>query len=218
MISRNWDDRMERSELISFAMDFVSFLLRDASIAKEVEKIILFGSITRNEFDEKSDVDLFIQVSKKNKKLEDRIRRRLNLFNKSKEMDEWRVFGIKNDISLKMGRLEEWKSLRRSIISDGITLYGKYKELPKKLKQYTLFSLKLGNISRNKKIKIWRKLYGYRQKVGKKIYSSEGLIKRFNGKKLGRGTFIIPIEHAQEVIDTLKKEKINYSMSELWQG
>ena len=72
--------------------------------------------------------------------------------------------------------------------------------------------LNLNKIDRKTKIMIWRKLYGYKQKVGSKTYNSLGLI----DKKLGRGAFIVNIENSPRVTDFLKQNKINYSFFDTW--
>lgn len=200
---------MNRNDLISYAINFISFLIRKKS---NINKIILFGSVARNEFDDESDIDLFID-SDLNKK---EIGSILELYEISEDAKKYRLEGIKNKISLKIGKVDEWKSIKRSIISNGILLYGKYEEMPKGIKNYMLFKILIGKIERKDKIKIWRKLYGYKQKVGKKIYYSKGLIEENEGKKLTSALFLIPIEKSQEIINFLKKNKINYEIKEVF--
>ncbi len=54
---------MNRYELIAYAMDFCSFLLK-SEMANEIKKIILFGSVARGDFDSESDIDIFIDTEK----------------------------------------------------------------------------------------------------------------------------------------------------------
>ena len=75
--------------------------------------------------------------------------------------------------------------------------------MPEKLKHKLLFLLNIRNIKRAKKIRVWRKIYGYKQKIGKKIYISKGMAER----KLGRGAFLVPIEDYQKIIEYLRKNK-----------
>ena len=119
---------------------------------------------------------------------------------------------IKNEIYIKCGNLKEWKGLEASIISEGIVLYGHYEGTPKSLKHKRLFLLNLEKIPRAKKIKVWRKLYGYRQKIGKKVYNSQGMIE----KRIGRGAFLVSKENANNVISYLKENKIQYSFFDVW--
>lgn len=113
---------------------------------------------------------------------------------------------------LKIGKLDEWTKLKRSIISSGILLYGKYKESPKELIPYIIFCINYGDLVRKNKVKLWRKIYGYRQRVGRKIYSIKGLAKL----KLGSGCIIAEIKDKNKIIDILKKYKINYRIYEIW--
>lgn len=196
---------MEQHKLISFALNFASFLISRV----EIKSIILFGSVAKNTFDKESDIDLFIETDKKN---EDKIKNMLELYKKTKEHEKFRLEGIENEISVKCGSLNEWKELKRSIILGGIVLYGSYEGKPEKLKHKLLFMLDVGNFNRAKKIKVWRKIYGYNQKVGKKTYHSKG----FAEKKLGRGVFLISIENSQEILNYLIKNKIKYSFSDIW--
>ena len=108
---------MERNELISYAMDFASYL---ALKVADIDRILLFGSVARGDFDDESDIDLFIDADLNPKEVQPI----LGLYELSEENKKYKLEGIKNKISLKIGKLDEWK-LKRSIISNGILLYGK---------------------------------------------------------------------------------------------
>ncbi|MDO8460054.1 MAG: nucleotidyltransferase domain-containing protein [Nanoarchaeota archaeon] len=196
---------MERNKLISLAMNFSSFLVGQV----EVKSIILFGSVAKNNFDEESDIDIFVECDKGKEK---NVGQMLDLYKKTEEYEKFRLEGIENELSIKSGRLDNWKDLKRSIISSGIVLYGSYHGTPDKLNHKLLFLLNLEGIFRADKIRVWRSLYGYRQKVGKKVYISKGKVE----KKLGRGAFLVPIQDSQEVINYLKKNKIKYSLLDVW--
>lgn len=196
---------MEQRKLISLALSFTSFLIERI----EVKSVILFGSVANNTFDKESDIDLFIETDKKNT---NKIKNLLELYEKTEEYEKFRLEGIENEIIVKIGNLKEWGGLKRSIISNGIILYGKYQGKPDKLKHVLVFLINTENIKRTEKIKIWRKIYGYKQKVGKKVYVSDGLAER----KLGRGAFFVSIKNSQEVKDYLRRNKIKYSFFDIW--
>ena len=196
---------MEQNKLISFASNFVSFLLDRV----QVKSIILFGSVATNNFDKESDIDLFIETDEKN---ENKINNLLLLYKKTKEYEKFKLEGIENELSIKVGNLEDWKDIKRSIISNGIVLYGKYKGKPEELKHKLLFILNVQDLKRSEKIKIWRKIYGYKQKVGKKNYICKGLAE----KKFGRGVFLVSIENSQEIINYLRKNKVKYGFFDIW--
>ncbi len=136
----------------------------------------------------------------------------MELYKKTEEYEKFKLEGVKNELSVKSGELDDWKDLKRSVISGGIVLYGAYHGTPDKLNHKLLFLLNLDGLSRANKIKVWRNLYGYKQKVGKKVYISKGKVE----KKLGRGAFLVSMEDSQEVINYLKKNKTKYSLSDVW--
>lgn len=197
-----------QNKLIAKAIDFVSFIVEHKI---KLTKAILFGSALTKNFDAESDIDMFLETDEE----EDELNILLNEFEKTKG-ETWRFKGIENLISLKIGKLEKWPSLRRSIQSNGLLLYSPYKEVPEKIENYILFILNFEKISRSKKVSLWRKLYGYNQKVKNKLYHSRGLIEQFKGKKLERGIIAILSQNAEEFKDFLNKNKINYKLHEIW--
>ena len=200
----------KRNELIAYAIDFVSYLI---SKEPEINRIILHGSVARGDFDEESDIDLFVDVLKYDKKVEKKINNITNDYHKTKKFKEWELKGIKNTISLIVGNLDknEWKELKRSIMNTGIVLYGKYKGEVEKIKQYTLFSFE--NIKPdNKRVAVFRKLFGF--KLKNKAYS--GIIEQYNGIRVGKGAVLIPIENVNAIKEYFQEKKIPIKMYDLW--
>ena len=202
---------MKKENLIAYAMSFISYLF-DKDISKKVNRVILFGSVARGNFDEQSDIDLFIDSDDH---ISEEFEKILSFFEKTETHRKWELKGLKQKVSLKVGNLDEWKSLKRSIISDGILLYGKFEQTPEETKQYSLFELKFDKISRNKKVALWRRLYGHNQKVNKKIYSTKGKVYEFGGKRVDKG-IVVPAKKVIEAIDFLNKEKIKYTIRDIW--
>lgn len=205
---------MERNELLSYALSFVAFLARDKSIQDNISKIILFGSVARGDFDSESDIDIFVETDLE----ESIIQKQLNLFNDSKLKEIYRLSDIKNDIALKIGRLEKWKGLHESIIEDGIMLYGKYEEKPKELAHFTLFKISIQKRKFSSKVKIWRRIYGYKQKVGRKTYISDGMLQKLDAVRLAKGNFLVPFHNKQKMMDFLDKNKVSYEISDIYKG
>lgn len=203
---------MDRFQLISYAESFTSFLLRKEEIGKRIEKIILFGSVARNEFDEKSDVDIFIETGMDEKILLDE----LKIYNKSELREKYRLKGVVQEISLKVGRFKDWPSLKSSILENGIMLYGKYEEMPKKLEHFVMFRISVKRMKRKNQIKVWRKLYGYVQKIGRKEYVTKGMIEKNNGLKLAKGAFVVPKSRTVEIIFYLNKNRVDYKMNDVF--
>ncbi len=203
--------KAEKYSLIGYAMSFASFLL-DSEIGGKINRIILFGSVARGDYSQSSDVDVFIDSDLD---IEKAIEKLLILFGASRINETWKLKGVRNDISVKVGSLSTW-TLRREVISSGIILYGKYNETPDKAKYYLMIRMDLRNIRVAKQMAIWRKLYGYRQKIGNKVYTGKGLVDNLGGRKLGKAVILVPMENRKDIIDFLNKSKMNYTVNELW--
>ena len=200
---------MRKTDLIGFAQSFVSFVLPRMSLP--IQEIILFGSVARGDFTSKSDIDLFFNVSseEQNLKAEQELKVIEPKFYKSKMYEVWKQKGITNPLSVKIGILDKW-DLKRSVISDGIVLYGKYKSEIKG-KGYLLIPFAvISDVT--KRNRIMRTLFG-RTEEG---YSKEGLVAKLGGKRIAPTVFLIPLQFADQAIPLLKKEKMDYELIELW--
>ena len=199
-------------KLIAYAQDFASFLMQNLKEADKIKNIILFGSVSRGEERKDSDIDIFIEISEK---LEQEIKIiQQKFYDSIKFKKYWELFGIKNEINLSIGNLKDWGDLNRSIISNGIVLFGKYTD-NLKTNPHVLFSISPGK-DRNKNISVWRELYGYTQKVGKKEYIKSGLIKEYQGEKLANGVVVIPIENSNKLSNFLKNNKFSFKIIPFW--
>jgi len=197
-------------KLISFAYDFVSYLLNNLDNNK-FERIFLFGSVVSGEAGKDSDIDIFVE-SKAN--IENNINKIIDKFYKSsKYLKYWKPLNIKNQIKVIIGKLEEFPDLNRSIISNGLVLYSPFGEKIKG-RNYSLFVLEFKGDFKDK-VRLWRKLYGYSQLKNKKEYFSNGIIKDNSGKKISRGVFVIPIEKSNIIIKELGNLKIKYKVYDI---
>ncbi len=200
-----------KSKLVSYAMDFASFLIQKISNRAEIKNIILFGSVARDEADKTSDVDLFIDVVKESTKLEKEVKGHLNNFlNSTKYKNYWKMFGIENEIKLIIGELNKWEELKPSIVSNGILLYGKFKQEITEGKHKAFFIWE--NIKPNSvRVLFNKQMLGYNQ--GGKFY--KGLMQKFNGERLGKGCVIVDLEHAKIFHDLFKKYKIGVKIKKV---
>lgn len=195
-----------KKDLIAYAQAFVSFVIPKI----EADEIVLFGSAARGEATAESDIDIFFNVKTKEKGIKKTLQEQLTKFHKSYTNEQFRLKGIKNRIVIEAGNLDKWK-LKRSIISEGIVLYGKYKETPKDLKGFTLFTLKpIKNVT--KRNRVIRKLFGRKEKK----YVSKGIIAELGGNQLSPTAFIIPLSKSQEIIKMFNAEKVDYTLIEFW--
>lgn len=199
---------MEKSnELISYAMEFSSFLIRSVN---DIERIILHGSVARGDFDSDSDIDLFIDADKKKSK---KIQNLEEVFYKTELAKKWELKGIENKFSIIVGKLDskEWKNLKRAIINTGVLLYGKYKSNAEKVHAYSVFVFE--NIKPDKKrVAVFRKLFGF--KLGEKRYP--GFVDELKGIKLGKSAILVPLEHVKKIKNYFHDKKIGFKIYDLW--
>ncbi|PIN88443.1 hypothetical protein COU61_04900 [Candidatus Pacearchaeota archaeon CG10_big_fil_rev_8_21_14_0_10_35_13] len=198
-----------REDMITYAMSFLSHSLRKITGIKEV---IIYGSSVRGEADNGSDLDLFFDINRKEdeEEMKKTINEEIKMFYKTRTYNDWKLKGISNRISAKVGILNEWK-LKRSIMSEGISLYSRFKETPKEIEPFTQFQIEpIRDIT--KRNKIMRRLFGRKENN----MNTEGMIKKVGGRKLSPTTFIIPSQHCNEVIRILNEERIKYQLFEFW--
>jgi len=200
-----------RSKLIAYAMDSASFLIQKIKEKEKIRNIILFGSVAREEAEKTSDVDIFVDIVKENVKIEKELNKILRDFvDSSKYKNYWKLLGIENEIKLTIGRLDKWKELKSSIIANGIVLYGKFKPSIKEGKHKTFLIWE--NVKPNSKRVLFNKqLFGHKQQG--KIY--QGLLQKYEGKRLGKGCINIPLEHFNVFHSLFKKYKISVKIKKV---
>jgi len=199
-------------ELISYAMDFASFLIQNLKEKEKIKSIILFGSVARDKADKGSDIDLFIDITEEDKKLKEQISKINNkFFDSVKFKNYWKHFDIKNSINIILGKLEKWK-LRDAMLGNAIVLYQKY--TPKLDKGKNQIILNWGTINNNsKRVMLNKKLFGYN--YYNKNY--KGVLEIYEGKKLGTNVIIIPAEHLNLFIKIFHKFKIPVKIKRIFE-
>jgi len=177
-------------ELVSYALDFVSFLIQNLKETSKIKSIILFGSVARGEAGKDSDVDLFVDISRTNKELEkeaDRIKNKF--FDSIKFKKYWKLFDVQNEINLIVGDLDKWR-LKDSMLGNSIILYQSYSPVLKEGENKTILSW--GHIKQSsKRVMLNKKIFGY--KHYERYY--KGLLEEHEGRKMGSNVIIINTEH-----------------------
>ena len=203
-------------ELQKYAAAFAYSLIKklDQSWLKNINAIILFGSVAQGRASAASDVDIFIDAQmpkSKAKKLKSEIRGLKEEFLLSSEALLYKARGTYSDISVIVGDLSEWEEMKRSVSAGGIVLFGAYVGAFKKdlLRSHVLFFWKSDVKNRGAFL---NKIYGYR--VRRRLYI--GVIQRLAGIKVGRSSAIIPSERAQEFMKILENYGIKYKAMEIF--
>ncbi len=192
-----------------YASYYVSYLLTNFPDISLFQRIILFGSATRDQATKKSDIDIFIEVEKKSKNLENNIEVLTESFYTSKEGLLFKIKNIDNKINVIVGKLNDWPDLKRSIESTGIILFGHYGSSDKDGKKQCIITW--DKIGKNRGAFL-NKLYGVTIK-GKRY---QGLIQKWEGKKLGKSGIMIPIMHTPEFLKLITQYKVNAKIIEVY--
>lgn len=193
---------MEQAEIKAYALAFVSFLVREMkSRIRLIERVVLYGSVATGTATKESDVDIFIETRKSVKPEVENI---LARFYKSKEAMLFRLNGIENEISVKVGELKKWKELHRSISSTGIVLWGDYEATGPPIGTKREIIVYWSGIRKNRTAFLNR-VYGFGS-GGKK---RTGLIELWNGKRLGKSCVMVPAKYRNEVTELAKKYGVN---------
>jgi len=190
-------------ELVSYAIDFASFLMQNLKELNKIKSIILFGSVARGEATSKSDVDVFVEVFSESTILEKEINKiKDDFFESTKFKDYWNLFGIKNEINIIVGKLEDWK-LKDTMLGSSIVLYSKYSpKLDEGENKVILYWDVIKNNS--KRVMLSKKLFGYSH-YGKKY---KGLLEVYGGVKLGANVILIYAEEMNLFLKEFRKFKV----------
>ena len=201
---------MKNKILLAYAVDFTSFLVERINL-DYIKKIILFGSVARDEASINSDIDLFVDVIRDKKIIEIEIKKIEDEFLKSVKYERyWLLKNVKNEIKILVGKLDEWKELKNSIISNGIVLYGGFEELPEKAVHRTILSWE--NIKpESKRVLLSKRLLGY--KKGKKNYNV--LVQRYDGERIGKGIMAIPSDNQKIFLKLFRDMKVSVKIKKI---
>ena len=202
--------------MFEYVYDFLSLLFDKMKRRNKIKAVILFGSAARNTAQKSSDVDIFIDVDKKDKpEVDEIVKESLNEF-EIKSEKTWKLRGIKNAISVITDDIaaDRWGELRRDIASYGIVLYGKYQAELKKNKHCVLIKYDTVKTKQKEKVRMLRKLLGYQSKKGKRVYKHQGLIEELHAEKLS-SALIIDVHASKEITTLLKEYKVPFTIKEM---
>ena len=188
----------------------MSFLFRTPGIkSSDIKSIFLFGSVARGDFDDDSDIDIFINTDKNNEKELDKFSKiAMKNFYESDEMKKFVLFGVENPISIKCGNVEKW-GLFGSIKSDGVLLYSS--SISPFFRKHFLVELKpISDVA--KRNRIIRKLAGRKEKNRKE----KGMVEQIGGQVLDSRHYIMPAEKITSVTRVLSRENAIFEMREIW--
>ncbi len=180
----------------------------------EIETVIIFGSVARDQAGKESDLDICIILKNENAKS--------NISNKILDLEK------KYDKNINLVFTESsFKNLDRQFIEtllrEGIIVFGKTPDASIKqleLEPYEIIKFNLSNLDHSKKMKIKRLLYGIKtkKKYKSKIYEREqkGLVEKFGGLRIGIASILIPEKMSWELENILRENDVSLRKITIW--
>ena len=121
----------------------------------------------------------------------------------------WKLQGVEQELKITIGKVDSWKELLPSLVTDGIVLYGKFTASLEGEHQ-TIFVWE--NITPNaKRVAVNKKLFGHTHR--KKYYP--GLLELYQGQRLGKGCIVVDLAHAKLLHQVFKKYKISVKIKKV---
>jgi predicted nucleotidyltransferase len=185
-----------------------------------LEAVILFGSASRDETHEKSDINIFLLFNSPNNPETGIESRKVHQLAKIIETKNQ----LQHPFSFKFMNQDENldTDLLWEVVKDGMILYARPEILLGRdnyLKPMALISYQYPELSPKEKAHIQRKLYGYQVKKeykGKKyLNKKEGLVNQF-GQKIGRASFLISANKSEDIIELFESKNVNYNLIKTW--
>jgi len=201
-------------ELISYALDFTSFLIQNLKDASKIRSIILFGSAARGEATKESDVDIFLDFfeEKEAKIFERNISEiKIKFFKSVKFTKYWKLLGIENEVSVIVDDINKW-NLKDSLVGNSIILYQSYS--PKLEKGKNKIILSWENVKPDsRRVMLNKKLFGYKHYK----YSYDGILKNYNSVKLGSNVVLVDSVGLIEILKVFKHFRVAVKINRVFE-
>lgn len=180
----------------------------------EIESVILFGSVARDQAGKESDRDICFVLRNENTKS--------NISNRILDLEK------KYDKNINLVFTDPlFKELDRqfieTILREGITIHGKTPDASIRqleLEPYEIIKFDLSNLDQSKKMKIKRLLYGIKtkKKYKEKIYTNkqEGLVEKLGGLRIGIASILIPEKKSWELENILRENGVSLRKISIW--
>ena len=164
-------------------------IVKELSAIDDVKLVILYGSFARGDYGPKSDIDLFILITKEDAILINDIQ------NKIINLEEKIGRSIQPVIRTEKELKKTDTGLIQNILQEGKLLYLKEPfEISAaditKQKPYVIYTFRLNSLDQKTKAKFNRELYTRTKE--KRIY--QGLLQKIDGERLSPGCIIVPFD------------------------
>ncbi|MCL4377008.1 MAG: nucleotidyltransferase domain-containing protein [Actinobacteria bacterium] len=184
-------------------------IAKELSKIEDVKAIILYGSLAREEFTSRSDINLFILTTKDNtrKEIQDKII----------ELESEVGRNIQPTIRTTAELQKTDTGLLQNIFQEGKILYLREpSDIPSAIllqqKPYLIYSFQISSLAQKDKVRFNRQLY---EQI-KKGYKYKGLLQEIGGQKLSAGCVMIPYEQKEKIEEFFKKFKVKFEQLKVW--
>jgi len=180
----------------------------------ELETVIVFGSVARDQAGKESDLDVCILL--KNENIKSNISNKILDLEKKYDKNINLVFA--NPLFENLDR-----QFIETLLREGITVFGKTPDASIKqleLEPYEIIKFNLSSLNHSEKMKIKRLLYGIKtkKKYKGKIYTNEqkGLVEELGGLRIGIASILIPEKKSWELENILRENNVSLRKITIW--
>jgi len=184
-------------------------IAKELSKIEDVKSVILYGSLAREEFTSRSDVDLFILTT------EDKTQKEIH--DKVIELESEIGRNIQPTIRTIVELQKTDTGLLQNIFQEGKILYLREpSDIPSAIllqqKPYLIYSFQISSLPQKEKARFNRQLY----EQTRKEYKYKGLLQEISGQKLSAGCVMIPYEQKEKIEKFFKKFKVKFAQLKVW--
>lgn len=203
------------SELVPYALDFVSFLTQMLSREERrlIRRVVLFGSAARGDTHSESDIDLFVDTDHA-ARLEARAHKLVAEFERSVKVKRyWQLIGISAPLSVHVAALDPWSSLHLALLKDGLVLYGPYTEHTPSLGPGRALISWRDVPDRATRTNLYRSLYGYTSRNRR----YQGLLEKARADSISKGSALVGLSTLAMFQALFRKLKVPLKMRVLYE-
>ena len=184
-------------------------IAKELSKIEDVKAIILYGSLAREEFTSRSDIDLFILTTKDKTQKE--------IHDKIIELESEIGRNIQPTIRTITELPKTDTGLLQNIFQEGKILYLREpSDIPSAMllqqKPYLIYSFQISSLAQKDKVRFNRQLY---EQI-KKGYKYKGLLQEIGGQKISAGCVMIPYGQKEKIEKFFKKFKVKFEQLKVW--
>lgn len=177
-----------------------------------IDAIVLFGSMAREDYDKRSDIDIMLVLNEKHPNKYGQIIAQI--------ITELRPH---REIRTVLTNLRDYdEEYYQNVFRDGKILFGKIILTPENLalKSHLLISYDLKGKPNTLQVKVSKKVHGYTSKKyingQEKVYTYSGLKDSDGAKLVSKSAVILPFDKGQKFIDELKQLDIPIKVFKIW--